>query len=55
VAQRGGIEQVFDTAEGMALATDQREFWETERGVALEPDTTREIADHARETWEVEL
>lgn len=55
VAQKGGIEQVFDTAEGMALATDQRDFWETERGVALEPDTTREIADRARETWEVEL
>jgi hypothetical protein len=55
VAQKGGIEQVFDTAEGMALATDQRDFWETERGVALEPDTTREIADHARESWEVEL
>lgn len=55
VAQKGGIEQVFDTAEGMALATDQREFWETGRGVALEPDTTQEIADRARETWEVEL
>ncbi|MBZ0297219.1 MAG: hypothetical protein K8L99_31965 [Anaerolineae bacterium] len=54
VAQKGGIEQVFDTAEGMALATDQREFWETERGVALEPEATREIADFSRETWEVE-
>ncbi len=59
VAQKGGIEQVFDTAEGMALATDQREFWETERGVALEPEATREIADgmaaFSREQWEVEL
>ncbi|MBZ0295293.1 MAG: hypothetical protein K8L99_22215 [Anaerolineae bacterium] len=54
VAQKGGIDQVFDTAEGMALATDQREFWETERGVALEPEATREIADFSRETWEVE-
>jgi len=54
VAQKGGIEQVFDTAEGMALATDQREFWETERGVALEPEATREIADFTRETWEME-
>ena len=54
VAQKGGIDQVFDTAEGMALATDQREFWETERGVALEPEATREIADFTRETWEVE-
>ena len=31
VAGRGGIEQVFDTAEGMALATDQRELWQRER------------------------
>jgi hypothetical protein len=54
VARKGGIEPVFDTAEGMALATDQREFWETERGVALEPEATREIADFSRETWEVE-
>lgn len=55
VAQKGGIEQVFDTAEGMALATDQRDFWETERGVTLEPEATREIADYTRDTWEVEL
>lgn len=55
VAGKGGIEQVFDTAEGMALATDQREFWQTERGVALEPEATREIADYTREQWEVEL
>ena len=55
VAQKGGIEQVFDTAEGMALATDQRDFWESDRGVALEPDTTQEIADFTRESWEVGL
>lgn len=54
VAQKGGIEQVFDTAEGMALATDQRELWEAERGLPLETDSTREIADFTRETWEVE-
>jgi hypothetical protein len=55
VADRGGIEQLFDTAEGMALATDQREFWETERGMPLEADTVRDIADYTRDTWEVEL
>lgn len=55
VAQKGGIEQVFDTAEGMALATDQRDFWESERGVPLEADATQEIADFTRESWEVEL
>ncbi|MEQ8672776.1 MAG: hypothetical protein RLP44_11895 [Aggregatilineales bacterium] len=51
-ANRGGIEQLFDTAEGMALATDQRELWETERGVPLEADATRELADFTQ--WEVE-
>jgi hypothetical protein len=55
VAGRGGIEQVFDTAEGMALATDQRELWQRERGVPLEPDTTQTIADYAQNNWEVEL
>jgi len=44
VAERGGIEQVFDTAEGMALATDQHAFWQTGRGVPLEPDAAHGIA-----------
>lgn len=55
VADRGGIEQVFDTAEGMALATEQRELWENERGVTLEPDVAQNIADYAREQWEIDL
>lgn len=55
VAQKGGIEQVFDTAEGMALATDQRELWENQRGLALESDAARDIADYTRDTWEMEL
>lgn len=55
VADRGGIEQLFDTAEGMALATDQREFWETERGMPLETGAARGIAEYTRDTWEVEL
>ncbi|QPC83615.1 hypothetical protein G4Y79_04325 [Phototrophicus methaneseepsis] len=55
VAQRGGIEQVFDAAEGMALATDQREFWQSERGLSLEADTAREMADYARDNWEMSL
>lgn len=38
VAGRGGIEAVFDTAEGMALATDQRALWANERGVPLAAD-----------------
>jgi len=55
VAQKGGIDRCFDAAEGMALATDQRDLWENERGVALEPDAAREIADYTRDAWEVEL
>jgi hypothetical protein len=55
VAQKGGIDRCFDAAEGMALATDQRELWENGRGVTLEPDAAREIADYTRDTWEVEL
>src|SRR5690606_18572337 len=55
VAQKGGIDRCFDAAEGMALATDQRELWENERGVALEADAAREIADYTRDAWEVEL
>jgi len=55
VAGRGGIEQVFDTAEGMALASDQRDLWQGERGVPLEADTTQTIADYAQNNWEVEL
>lgn len=55
VAQKGGIDRCFDAAEGMALATDQREMWDNERGMALEPDAAREIADYTRDAWEVEL
>lgn len=55
VAEKGGIDRCFDTAEGMALATDQRELWAAERGVPLAPDATRTIADYAQAEWEVEL
>jgi len=55
VVERGGIERAFETAEGMALATDQRELWGTERGLPLEPDTAQELADYTREEWEIDL
>lgn len=55
VAQKDGIDHCFDAAEGMALATNQRELWEKERGVELESDTAREIADYTRDNWEMEL
>jgi len=51
VAQKGGIDRCFDAAEGMALATDQRELWESERGVALESDAAQEIGDYTRDAW----
>jgi hypothetical protein len=51
-AQKGGIERVFDTAEGMALATDQRSLWEVERGLALDETATKELVDYAAQ-WEL--
>lgn len=55
VVERGGIEGAFDAAEGMALATDQRELWEAERGLPLEPNAARELADFTRDEWEIDL
>ena len=55
VVEKGGIERAFETAEGMALATDQRELWEAERGLPLEPGAAQELADYTREEWEIDL
>jgi hypothetical protein len=55
VVERGGIERAFETAEGMALATDQRALWEAERGLSLQPDAAQELADYTREAWEIDL
>jgi hypothetical protein len=55
VAQKGGIDRCFDAAEGMALATNQRDLWEEERGIALENEVANEIAQYAHESWEVAL
>jgi hypothetical protein len=55
VAQKGGIDRCFDAAEGMALATDQRELWDEERGIALEREAANEIVQYTRASWEVEL
>lgn len=55
IAQRAGIESCFDAAEGMALATEQRNIWQDERGVPLEYETTQGIAEIARDNWEVDL
>jgi len=55
VVEKGGIERAFETAEGMALATDQRDLWEAERGLPLEPDAANDLADFTRDEWEIDL
>jgi hypothetical protein len=56
IAQRSDdIERVFEAAEGMAIAADQRETWQQERGVRLEPGSARDIAEYTVQTWEVDL
>lgn len=55
VAQRGGIEPCFDAAEGMALATEQRDLWQSSRGVPLDPEAVQGIADITNDNWEVDL
>jgi hypothetical protein len=55
VVERGGIEGAFDAAEGMALATDQRDLWEAERGLPLEANAAQELADFTRDEWEIDL
>jgi hypothetical protein len=53
--RRADIERVFEAAEGMAIAADQREAWQRARGVPLEPDTAQDLGEHAAEQWEVDL
>ena len=55
VVEKDGIERAFETAEGMALATDQRDFWEAERGMPLAPDAAQDLADYTRDQWEIDL
>ena len=55
VAQRGGIEPCFNAAEGMALATEQRDLWQSSRGVPLDPEAAQGIADITTDNWEVDL
>lgn len=55
VMEREGLDACFLAAESMAIATDQRELWESERGMALEPDYAEQAAEYTRETWELEL
>ncbi len=49
------IERVFESAEGMAIAGNQREDWQHARGVELEPDSARDIGEYAAQQWELDL
>ncbi len=55
VMARDGIDACFLAAESMAVATDQRDLWETEHGMTLEGDYAEQAAEYTRETWELEL
>ena len=54
IAQKGGIEPVFDIAEGMAIATDQRALWTADRGLPLEPDAAQALIKDEHTGWEIE-
>jgi hypothetical protein len=53
--RRADIGRVFEAAEGMAIAADQREAWQYERGVPLGPDTSQDLGEYAADQWEVAL
>lgn len=55
VMQKEGIDACFLAAESMAIATDQREGWEHERGVTVNPDYAQKVAEYAKEAWALEL
>jgi hypothetical protein len=55
VMEREGLDSCFLAAESMAIATDQRELWEGERGMSLEPDYAEQAAEYTRETFDLEL
>jgi len=55
VMQKEGIDACFIAAESMAIATDQRELWESERGVTINPEYAQEVAEYAKEAWALEL
>ena len=56
VAERSDdIARVFEAAEGMAIAADQRAAWQHARGVELAPESAHEIGEYAAQQWELEL
>ncbi len=56
IAERSDdIERVFEAAEGMAIAAGQRDGWQHERGVSLEPDSAQGVGQYAEQQWELDL
>jgi hypothetical protein len=56
IAERSDdIERVFEAAEGMAIAAGQRDGWQHERGVSLEPDSAQDIGEYTAQQWELDL
>jgi len=56
IAERSDdIDRVFEAAEGMAIASQQRDDWQHERGVELEPDSAQDIGAYAAQQWELDL
>lgn len=49
------IERVFEAAEGMAIAGNQRGEWQIDRGIELKPDSARDIGEYAVRQWELDL
>ena len=54
-ARSEDIERVFEAAEGMAIAGNQRGEWQHARGVELEPDSAQELGEFAAQQWELDL
>lgn len=55
VMDKQGLDACMVAAESMAVATDQRELWDTERGIALDDGYARQTAQYTRETWELDI
>ena len=53
--ERDGLDACFLAAESMAIATDQRDLWETERGMPLESDYADQAAEYTRGVFDIEL
>jgi hypothetical protein len=55
IAGSEGIDSALDAAGVLALATDQRALWGNERGIALDADTTADLAQFTQDSWGPDL